>query len=84
MAEVIELRDGETPRAHEHYAMVYVSSKPPIEGAPIAAHDSGQTFFANDNEHDVCVIVGRAKVWADRNHIARVYVKRDITMGARH
>ena len=79
MAEVIEVRDGETPGARERYAMVYVSSRPPIEGAAIAVHDSGQTFFATDNEHDVCVIVGRAKVWADRNNIARVYVKRDIT-----
>jgi hypothetical protein len=77
MPEVVELRDGEKPRHREHYALVYVSSRPPLEGTAIAIHEFGQTFFATDNEHDVSVIVGRAKIWADENNIAKVYVKRD-------
>jgi hypothetical protein len=84
MPEVVELRGGEKPRHHEHYALVYVSSQPPHEGVAIAAHEFGQTFFATDNEHDVSVIVGRAKIWAGRNNVARVYVKRDITKRPAH
>jgi hypothetical protein len=78
MAEVIELREGETPRAREHYALVCVSSKPPAEGASTSAHEFGQTFFANDDEHDVSIMVRRAQVWAGENNIARVYVRRDM------
>jgi hypothetical protein len=77
MAEVIQLKRGEEPREHGRYALVFVSSKPPREGAAIAVHDNGQTFFADDNEHDVSVIVERAKVWADENNIKRVYVEWD-------
>jgi hypothetical protein len=77
MAEVIELGAGENPRAHEHYALVCVCSKPPIEGASTSAHEFGQTFFADDDEHDVSLMVGRAKVWASENNITRVYVRRD-------
>ncbi len=62
-------------RGHERYALVYVSSTPPVEGAPIAVHAFGQTFFATNNEHDVKLIVGRAKVWASENNIARIYVR---------
>jgi hypothetical protein len=76
MAEVIELADGEKPPAHEHYALVCVSSNPPVEGASTSAHEFGQAFFADDDEHDVSLMVGRAKVWASENNIARVYVKR--------
>jgi hypothetical protein len=77
MAEVIELKRGEEPRELGRYALVFVSSRPPKEGAAIAVRDGGQTFFADDNEHDVRVIVERAKVWADENNIERVYVERD-------
>jgi hypothetical protein len=77
MAVVIELGAGEKPRVHEHYALVCVSSKPPAEGASTSAHEFGQTFFADDDEHDVSVMVGRAKAWASQNNIARVYVRRD-------
>jgi hypothetical protein len=77
MADVIELKAGQKPRAHGRYALVFVSSRPPKEGAPIAIHDGGQTFFADDDEHDVSVIVERAKVWADENNIKHVYVERD-------
>ena len=77
MAEVIELNQGAEPREHERYALVSVSSAQPVEGAAIAIHEFGQTFFASDNEHDVGLIVGRAKLWADQNIVARVYVRRD-------
>ena len=77
MVAVIELKRGEKPRENERYALVMVSSKPPKEGAAIKVRDDGQTFFATDNEHDVSVIVERAKVWAAENVIARVYVRRD-------
>jgi hypothetical protein len=77
MPEVVELADGEKPRADERYALVCVSSKPPVEGASTSAHEFGQAFFADDDEHDVSLMVGRAKVWAVENNIARVYVRRD-------
>ncbi len=77
MAEVIELKQGDEPRRHTRYALVVVSSKPPKEGAAIAIREDGQTFFADDNEHDVRVILGRAKIWADENTIQRVYVQRE-------
>ena len=77
MADVIELKPGEEPRGHGRYALVFVSSRPPKEGAAIAVRDGGQTFFAEDNEHDVSVIVGRAKIWADENNIEHVYVERE-------
>jgi hypothetical protein len=77
MAEVIELRRGKEPPEHERYAMVVVSSKPPKQGAAIDPSGFGQTFFADENEHDVSVIIGRAKLWADENIIAHVYVRRE-------
>jgi hypothetical protein len=77
MADVIELKRGGEPLQHGRYALVFVSSRPPKEGAAIAVHDGGQTFFADDNEHDVSVIVERAKVWADENNIEHVYVERE-------
>lgn len=77
MAAVVELKRGEEPRGDGRYALVFVSSTPPKEGAAIAIHGDGQTFFADDNEHDVSVIVERAKIWADENNIGRVYVERD-------
>ena len=77
MADVIELKRGEEPIKHGRYALVFVSSRPPKEGAAIAIHDGCQTFFADDNEHDVSVIVERAKVWAYENSIEHVYVERD-------
>ena len=78
MAEVIELKQGEEPHGHERYALVFVSSEPPAQGAAIAIEEFGPTFFASDNEHDVSVIVGRAKVWADENIVGKVYVRRDV------
>lgn len=77
MATVVELKRGEEPRKDERYALVFVSSKPPKEGAAIAIRDDGQTFFADDNEHDVSVILKRAVIWADENTIARVYLRHD-------
>lgn len=77
MANGIELKPGEERSAHGRYALVFVSSRPPKEGAAIAVCDGGQTFFADDDEHDVTVIVARAKVWADENNIETVYVERD-------
>ncbi len=77
MTTVIELERGEEPRKNERYALVFVSSKPPKEGAAIAIRDDGQTFFADDSEHDVSVILKRAVIWADENAIAHVYVRRD-------
>jgi hypothetical protein len=77
MAAVIALKRGEEPRGHGRYALVFVSSRPPKEGAAIAIHGDSQTFFADDNEHDVSVIVERAKIWADENNIERVYVERE-------
>lgn len=77
MADVIELKRGEMPRAHERYAMVLVSERPPKEGAATALHPDGQTFFAFDNLRDVAIVIARAKSWANANIIARVYVRRD-------
>jgi hypothetical protein len=77
VADLIELKRGEVLPQHGRYALVFVSSRPPKEGAAIAVHDDGQTFFADDNEHDVSVIVERAKDWADENHIEHVYVARE-------
>lgn len=77
MAEVIELGHGEEPRAHEHYALVCVSSKPPVKGSSTSAQAFGQVFFADDDEHDVSLMVDRAKVWASEHNIERVYVRRD-------
>ncbi len=57
--------------------MLVVSARPPKEGAPIKVREHGQTFFADDNEHDVSLILGRAVIWPDENIIARVYVRRD-------
>jgi len=73
----VELKRGEEPRKNERYALVFVSSIPPKEGAAIAVRDDVQTFFADDNEHDVRLILERAVIWADENIIARVYVRRD-------
>jgi hypothetical protein len=77
MVAVIELKPGDDPRQHGRYALVFVSSKPPKEGAAIAIQGNSQTFFADDDEHDVSVIVERAKIWAAENSIEQVYVKRD-------
>lgn len=77
MAEVIELGYGEEPRAHEHYALVCVSSEPPVEGASTSKQEFGQVFFADDDERDVSLMVDRAKVWASEHNIERVYVRRD-------
>jgi hypothetical protein len=77
MAEVVRLGEGERPCPRERYALVYVSSTPPVEGAAIAAHEFGQTFFADEDEHDISIIVGRAMVWARENRIAKVYVQRN-------
>ncbi|MBK8839423.1 MAG: hypothetical protein IPO30_12200 [Hyphomonadaceae bacterium] len=77
MSTIIELKQGEEPRSGERYAMLVVSARPPKEGAPIKVREHGQTFFADDNEHDVSLILGRAVIWPDENIIARVYVRRD-------
>lgn len=78
MAEVIELKRGQSPRAHERYAVVLVSAWPPKEGgAAIALNDGGRAFFAFNNLQDVAAVLARAKVWADENIISRVYVRRD-------
>jgi hypothetical protein len=77
MAKVIALNHGEEPWEHERYAQVVVSPKPPKEGAALDPSGFGETFFADDGEHDVSVIVGRAKLWADKNIVARVYVRLD-------
>lgn len=77
MATVVELKPGEDPRQDARYAMVFVSSKPPTEGAAIEVRDYGQTFFADDDAHDVSVILERAMIWADENAIRHVYIRRD-------
>jgi len=59
MTTVIELERGEEPRKNERYALVFVSSKPPKEGAAIAIRDDGQTFFAFEYDaHIVLAVVG--------------------------
>jgi len=77
MATAIELKPGEDPRKDERYAMVFVSAKQPTEGAAIEVRDYGQTFFADDEAHDVSVILERAMIWAEQNAIPHVYIRRD-------
>lgn len=77
MATIVELKRGQEPRRDERYALVFASSTPPSQGAAIEVRDYGQTFFADDDEHDISVILKRAVIWADENNIAHVYVKRD-------
>lgn len=77
MTNVVELSAGESPHSDERYALVCVSSTPPTEGASTSAQEFGQIFFADDNEHDVSVMVDRAKIWATENDVANVYVSRD-------
>jgi hypothetical protein len=76
MVKVIHLKSGALPPENEAHALVITSPSPPVEGASVIDRGPNRTFFADDSEEDIALIVGRASVWADEQGMANVYVAR--------
>jgi len=77
MPAVIELKCKESPLAGERHALVIASSIPPVECVPVLDRGLNRTFFASLSEHDIAIIVRRARTWAKAACIAKVYVRRE-------
>ena len=76
MATVVELQTGERPPAHERYALVISSSKPPEHGTSFSDQRTGRHYFADESERDIAIMTLRANAWADARSISTVYIKR--------
>jgi hypothetical protein len=77
MADVIELKSTERPPAGVRYSLVVSSLKFPRHGAGSVDRGPSRIYYATIADHDVDMIVERAKVWADARQIANVYLRRE-------
>jgi hypothetical protein len=76
MAKLIEMKPN-TRRPALRLALVVSSSKPPPDASSITDRGTNRTFYADTTEHDIGIMVERAKVWADEQSIPNVYLSRE-------
>jgi hypothetical protein len=77
MARVVELKSDACPPALVQHALVIASAKHPPSGTSCLEQGSSRTYFANDSDADIAVMVGRARVWADARPPSIVYLRRE-------
>lgn len=77
MADVVELKPGESPPAYTRHALVIASPKPPRVPVPTVDRGLVRLFFATTSERDIAVMIRRAVVWADSRQVPNVYLRRE-------
>jgi hypothetical protein len=77
MAEIVELKPGERPPGRIRHALVIASRDYPPSGTTCVDVGASRTYFADDRERDIALMLKRASVWADARQIPIVYLRRD-------